>query len=343
MEIKLSMLAAMLNGEIEGDPETVVNRPSRIEEGGKGSISFLGNPKYEPHAYTTTASVLIVGRDFIPKTPIRPALLRVDNVYEAVSILMEKFSKSITVPSGISRQAVLSDTAAVGSGTSIGPCAVIEAEAHIGDDCRIGAQVFIGRGVKIGHRTTLYPGVRIMDGCEIGADCIIHANAVIGADGFGFAPQEDGSYRKIPQLGNVVVEDHVEIGANSTIDRASLGSTTIREGVKLDNLIHVAHNVEIGAHTAIAAQTGIAGSAKVGQYCQIGGQVGIAGHIQVADRTRVQAQSAVASNVKHPDTAICGYPAIEYSIFLRAAMIFKQLPDIYKRVLAMERELKSKA
>ena len=343
MEIKLSMLAAILNGEIEGDPETVVNRPSRIEEGGEGSISFLGNPKYESHAYTTTASALIVARDFIPKIPIRPALLRVDNVYEAVSILMEKFSKRVVAPSGISQQAAISATAVIGDGTSIGPCAVIEAEAQVGAGCRIGAQVFIGRGVKIGQGTTLYPGVRIMDGCEIGADCIVHANAVIGADGFGFAPQEDGSYRKIPQLGNVVVENYVEIGANCTIDRASMGSTIIREGVKLDNLIHVAHNVEVGAHTAIAAQTGIAGSAKIGQYCQIGGQVGIAGHIQVADRTRIQAQSAVASNVKQPDTAICGYPAIEYSIFLRAIMVFKQLPDIYKRFLAMERELKSKA
>ncbi len=343
MEIKLSMLAAILNGEIEGDPETVVNRPSRIEEGGEGSISFLGNPKYESYAYSTTASALIVSRDFAPKAPIRPALLRVDNVYEAVSILMEKFSKLTTKPSGISGHAVLSETALIGSGTSIGPYAVVEAEASVGEDCRIGAQVFIGRGVKIGHRTTLYPGVRVMDGCEIGADCIVHANAVIGADGFGFAPQEDGSYRKIPQLGNVVIENRVEIGANCTIDRASLGSTTIREGVKLDNLIHVAHNVEIGAHTAIAAQTGIAGSAKIGQYCQIGGQVGIAGHLHVADRTRIQAQSAVASNVKNPDTAICGYPAIDYNIFLRASMVFKQLPDIYKRFLAIEREFNGKA
>ncbi|MEY4134079.1 MAG: hypothetical protein RL386_429 [Bacteroidota bacterium] len=342
MEIKISVLATILNGEIEGDPNIVVTQPSRIEEAEEGSITFLGNPKYEQFVYSTNASALLVGKDFKPKQPIKPALIRVENVYAAVSMLMEKFSRQNRERSGISGQAMLSDTASIGEGTSIGPYAVVSPGADLGPDCQVGAQVYIGKAVKIGARTILYPGVRIMDGCTIGADCILHANAVIGADGFGFAPQEDGSYRKIPQLGNVIVEDNVEIGANCTIDRASLGSTIIRRGVKLDNLIHVAHNVEIGENTAIAAQTGIAGSAKIGQNCQIGGQVGIAGHIQVADRTKIQAQSAVASTVKKTDTAICGYPAIDYSLYLRAIMVFKQLPDFYKRFLAIEREFNNK-
>ncbi|MFZ4426927.1 MAG: UDP-3-O-(3-hydroxymyristoyl)glucosamine N-acyltransferase [Saprospiraceae bacterium] len=342
MEIKISVLATILNGEIEGDPNIVVTQPSRIEEAEEGSITFLGNPKYEQFVYSTNASALLVSKDFKPKQPIKPALIRVENVYAAVSMLMEKFSRQNSTHSGISGQATLSDTASIGEGTSIGPYAVVSPGADLGPDCQIGAQVYIGKAVKIGARTILYPGVRIMDGCTIGTDCILHANAVIGADGFGFAPQEDGSYRKIPQLGNVIVEDNVEIGANCTIDRASLGSTIIRRGVKLDNLIHVAHNVEIGENTAIAAQTGIAGSAKIGQNCQIGGQVGIAGHIQVADRTKIQAQSAVASTVKKTDTAICGYPAIDYSLYLRAIMVFKQLPDFYKRFLAIEREFNNK-
>jgi UDP-3-O-[3-hydroxymyristoyl] glucosamine N-acyltransferase len=342
MEIKISVLATILNGEIEGDPDAIVTHPSRIEEAEEGSIAFLGNPKYEQFAYTTTASALLVSKDFKPRQAVKPALIRVENVYEAVSLLMEKFSQKNTANTGVSVHAALSDTASVGERTSIGPYAVISQGAVLGPDCLIGAQVYIGKDVKIGARTTLYPGVRIMDGCTIGSDCILHGNAVIGADGFGFAPQEDGSYRKIPQLGNVVIEDNVEIGANCTIDRASLGSTIIRKGVKLDNLVHVAHNVEIGENTAIAAQTGIAGSAKIGKNCQIGGQVGIAGHIQVADRTRIQAQSAVASTVKKTDTAICGYPAIEYSLYLRAIMIFKQLPDFYKRFLAIEREFNNK-
>lgn len=338
MEIKVSVLAAMLNGEVEGDPDTLINRPSKIEEGGEGSISFLGNPKYEAYAYTSTASALLVSRDFQPKQPVKPVLIRVDNVYESVSKLMEQYSKKADGPAGISERAAVDPAASIGTGVTIGHFSVVEAGAVIAEDCQIGAQVYIGKDVKIGPHTIIYPGVRIMEACEVGAHCIIHPNAVIGADGFGFAPQEDGTYRKIPQIGYVVIEDHVEVGANTTIDRASLGATIIRRGVKLDNLIQVAHNVEIGENTAIAAQTGIAGSAKIGKQCQIGGQVGIAGHISVADKTKIEAQSAVASNVKKPDTAICGYPAIDYSQYVRAYMVYKQLPDIYKRFLAIERE-----
>ncbi len=341
MEIKVSALAALLNGTIEGNPDVLVHRPSKIEEGGEGAISFLGNPKYEPYAYTTTASALLVSKDFKPRKPIQAVLIRVDDVYAAVSILMEKFNRQQPASTGISDRSVVDPTAVIGQNAFIGPYAVIEEGAVVGDGARIGAQVYVGKNARVGSHTVLHPGVRILEDCTIGEHCIVHANAVIGADGFGFAPQEDGSLKKIPQIGNVAIENHVEIGANCTIDRASLGSTIIREGVKLDNLVHIAHNVEVGAHTGIAAQSAIAGSTKVGKYCLVGGQVGMVGHIQIADKTRIQAQTGVASSVKNPNTTICGYPAIEYGQYLRAHTIFKQLPEIYRRFLSMEKFFKS--
>ncbi len=341
MEIKVSALAALLNGTIEGNPDILIDRPSKIEEGGEGSISFLGNPKYEHYAYTTTASALLVSNDFKPRKPIRAVLVRVADVYAAVGFLMEKFNRRESASTGISDRAIVDPTAVIGEKAFIGPFAVVEEGAVVGEGARIGAQVYLGKNVRVGAHTVLHPGVRILEDCAIGDHCIIHANAVIGADGFGFAPQEDGSLKKIPQIGNVNIENHVEIGANCTIDRASMGSTVIREGVKLDNLVHIAHNVEIGAHTAMAAQTAIAGSTKVGKYCMVGGQVGMVGHIQVADKTKIQAQTGVASSVKTPGTAICGYPAIEYGQYLRAHTIFKQLPEIYKRFLSMEKFFKS--
>ena len=341
MEVSVRELASLLNGEIEGNPEVIINRPSRIEEGGEGSVSFLGNPKYEHYAYSTTASALLVDRGFKPREPVQATLIRVDDVYAAVGFLLEKFDQAKAVQANISDKAQVDPTAHIGKNVFIGAFAIIEAGAQIGDGCQIGAQVYIGRNAAVGNDTRLYPGVRILDDCQIGQRCILHANAVVGADGFGFAPQADGPFKKIPQIGNVILEDDVEIGANTTIDRASIGSTILRRGVKLDNLIQVAHNVEIGENTVIAALTGIAGSVKIGKNCMIGGQVGFAGHIQVADGTKIQAQTGVASHVKEPGTALCGTPAIGYTQYIKAYSVFKQLPDLYKRFHIIEQRIPS--
>jgi UDP-3-O-[3-hydroxymyristoyl] glucosamine N-acyltransferase len=341
MEIIVKDLAAFLGGSLEGDPDVVVNRPSKIEEGGKGSISFLGNTKYESFAYTSTASALLVSRDFQPKAPVQATLIRVDDVYGAVAKLMEHFQDQLNGSTGISNQAAVHASAKIGSNVFIDHFAIVEEGASIGNDCRIYGQVYIGKNARIGEGTILYPGVRIMHECVLGAHCIVHPNVVIGSDGFGFAPQEDKSYKKIPQIGNVFIEDQVEIGANSSIDRATMGSTIIRRGVKLDNLIQVAHNVEIGENTVISAQTGIAGSTKIGKNCLIGGQVGFSGHLTIADGTKIQAQSGIASSVETPNTALFGSPAFEYPKFLRSHAIFKQLPDLYKRVLKLEKQLKA--
>lgn len=339
MEVSVRVLASLLNGEIEGNPEVIINRPSRIEEGGEGSVSFLGNPKYEHYVYSTTASALLVDRGFEPREPVRATLIRVDDVYAAVGFLLEKFNQAKAVQASISDKAQVDPAAHIGKHVFIGPFAVIEAGAWIGDGCQIGAQVYVGRNAVVGDETRLYPGVRILDDCQIGRRCILHANAVVGADGFGFAPQADGPFKKIPQIGNVILEDDVEIGANTTIDRASIGSTILRRGVKLDNLIQVAHNVEIGENTVIAALTGISGSVKIGKNCMIGGQVGFSGHIQVADGTKIQAQTGVASHVKEPGTALCGTPAIGYTQYIKAYSVFKQLPDLYKRFHIIEQRI----
>jgi UDP-3-O-[3-hydroxymyristoyl] glucosamine N-acyltransferase len=339
MEVSVRVLASLLNGEIEGNPEVIINRPSRIEEGGEGSISFLGNSKYEHYVYSTTASALLVDRGFEPREPVRATLIRVDDVYAAVSFLLEKFDQAKAVQASISDKAQVDPAAHIGNHVFIGPFAVIEAGAWIGDGCQIGAQVYVGRNAVVGDETRLYPGVRILDDCQIGRRCILHANAVVGADGFGFAPQADGPFKKIPQIGNVILEDDVEIGANTTVDRASIGSTILRRGVKLDNLIQVAHNVEIGENTVIAALTGISGSVKIGKNCMIGGQVGFSGHIQVADGTKIQAQTGVASHVKEPGTALCGTPAIGYTQYIKAYSVFKQLPDLYKRFHIIEQRI----
>lgn len=337
MQLSAKELASLLNGQIEGDPEVLVNRPSKIEEGGAGSISFLANEKYESYAYTTDASILLVSRDFKPRKPVKPTLVRVENVYESVAFLLEKFDSRASVEEGVSPRAVVAPDARLAGGVYVGAGAVIEAGAVVGASCVLHPQVYVGRNVRIGEKVVLYPGVRIYEGCVIGNECIIHANAVIGSDGFGFVPQENGEYKKIQHVGNVVLEDQVEIGANTVIDRATMGSTMIRAGVKLDNLIQVGHNVEIGRNTVIAAQAGIAGSTKVGKNCQIGGQVGISGHLNIADGTRIQAQSGVASSVKDPHTSLFGSPAIDYRGYIRSYSVFRQLPDLYKRLHQLEK------
>ncbi len=339
MQLSALEIAQLLNGSVEGDPEVKVSRPSKIEEGGKGTITFLANDKYEDFAYTTTASVLLVSRDFQPKQPIAATLVRVENVYSSLSLLLEKYGSQIKVSSGISAQAFVHPTAMLGENIAVGMFSVIEEHAKIGAGCQIATQVYIGRNVEIGKNVIIYPGVKIMHDCIIGDNCVIHSNVVIGSDGFGFAPQADGTYQKIPQTGNVLIGNNVEIGAGTTIDRATMGSTVIHAGVKLDNLIQVAHNVEIGENTVIAAQAGIAGSTKIGKNCRIGGQVGFVGHLTIADGTQIQAQSGIASNVKEPNTALFGYPAIPYNDYVRSYAIFKKLPNLYKLLLDLEKKV----
>lgn len=341
MEISVREIAAFLGGTVEGDPSVTIDRPSKIEEGGPGSISFLGNPKYESFAYRTTASALLVAEDFQPKSAISATLIRVKDVYAAVAQLMEHFGEQQTasVQEGVSEFASLHPEAHIGEHVSIGAYTVISEGAQIGPGCRIDQQVYIGANVQLGQNVRLYPGVRILHDCVIGDHCVIHPNTVIGSDGFGFAPQEDGSYKKIPQLGHVILEDYVEVGSNSTIDRGSIGATHIRKGVKLDNLIQVAHNVDIGENTVIAAQTGIAGSTKIGKNCRIGGQVGFSGHLHIADGTEIQAQSGLMSNVSEPNTALFGSPALGFREYLKSYALFRRFPQIEQRLRALEKAL----
>lgn len=339
MEISAKELSDMLNGTLEGDPEVLVSGPSKIEEGKAGTISFLANPKYESFAYTTNASVLLVDHRFQPQRPINPTLIRVDDVYASVAFLLDRFDQGIKREEGISSLAFVHTGAKIGKQVSISPFAVIEEGAIIGDGATISAQVFIGRNVAIGKNTVVFPGAKIYADCQVGDACTIHANAVIGSDGFGFAPQADGTYKKVAQLGNVILEDQVEIGANTVIDRATMGSTRIKKGTKLDNLVQIAHNVEIGENSVIAAQAGIAGSTRLGKACMVGGQAGFVGHIQVADGTKVQAQSGVASSIKKENTAVYGSPALSYNDYLRSYAVFKQLPNLQKQLNALQKEI----
>ena len=339
MQISAKELGLLLNGIVEGDASVKVSGPSKIEEGTKGTISFLANPKYEHFVYTTESSILLVSKDFKPEKPLSSTLIRVDNVYESVARLLDKFGGDIPQLIGISEDAFIHDESEIQGGVSVGSFSVIEKGAIIGVGSTIYPQVFIGQNAEIGKNVTLYPGVKVFHNCKIGDNCILHANAVIGSDGFGFAPQDDGSFKKIPQLGNVVLEDEVEIGANTVIDRATMGSTIIRKGAKLDNLIQIAHNVEIGEHTAIAAQAGLAGSAKVGKNALIGGQAGIVGHVEIADGTKVQAQSGINKSIKKEGTAVYGSPALDYNNYLRSYAVFRRLPELQQKINALEKQL----
>ena len=339
MQISAKDLSQLLNGTVEGNPDVFVSHPSKIEEGTPGSICFFSNPKYESYVYSTQASVILVSQDFQPSQPIQATLIRVEDVYGSVSHLLDTFGKKEKKEATISPQSAVHCKANIGNNISIGAFVVIEEGAQIGDDCTLHPQVFIGKNVTVGNNVTLYPGVKIYHDCIIGDNCILHANVVIGSDGFGFAPQEDGSFKKIPQVGNVLLEKNIEIGANTTIDRATMGSTIIREGVKLDNLIMVAHNVEIGKNTVIAAQTGIAGSTKIGEQCIIGGQVGIVGHIEIADKVQFQAGSGVSKSIIQEGIKVYGYPALPYFDYLRSYSIFKKLPELNKKVEKLEKQL----
>ncbi len=339
MIINAAQLCELLQGELIGDGDMKIYGPSQIDKGIPGTVTFLANPKYEEYAYTTDASLLIVSRDFTPKTELKTSLIKVDDVYGAMMFLVEKFSKNGTPKPGISDLAQLPTDFAVAQDISIGAFAVIEKDVVIGTRSIIYPHVFIGHGSQIGEDVVIYPGVRIYPNCIIGDRCIVHANAVIGCDGFGYRPDEKGQYLKINHVGRVILEEDVEIGANTVIDRGTLNFTKIGKGTKIDNLVQIAHNVTIGEHTVIAAQAGIAGSSSVGDHARIGGQVGIAGHIHIADRIEIQAQSGVHSG-KYPEgTRLFGYPAIQYNDYLKSYAVFKQLPAYMKRIEELEKQI----
>ncbi len=340
MKYTLQQIAAWLNAEIEGDSSQEIHTVARIEEGLAGSISFLANPKYTEYIYSTKASAVIVSKDFTPSQPLNTALLRVDDPYLAFTSLLEKAQAEQQKDlKGISDLAFIDPSAKIGEDVYVGPFAYIGADSIIGDACQIHAQAYVGSSVRLGENTLLYPQARVLNRCEIGKNCIIHAGTTIGSDGFGFAPQADGSFKKIPQTGNVQLEDHVEIGSNSTIDRATVGSTIIRKGAKLDNLVQIAHNVEVGPSTVIAAQAGIAGSTKLGSYVMIGGQVGIVGHLNIADQTKIDAQSGVNRNIKEPGQAFRGSPIQGFRQQLKSEVLFRRLEEMHKKILALEEAL----
>lgn len=321
-------IAEHLGGDITGNPDAEATSPARIEYGKRGNICFLANLKYEKYLYTTDASIVLVTRSFTPREPVKATLIAVDDAYQAVADLLDYFSslKKSRKRGGwfFNILRFNSIRGRIGRGTYIGEFTVVERKAHVGRNCQIHPQVYIGRNVKIGDNVTIYPGVKIYHDCVIGNNCILHAGSVIGADGFGFAPREDGSYKKIQQTGNVVLEDNVEIGANTCIDRATMGSTIIHKGVKLDDLVMIAHNVEIGAHTVMAAMCGVAGSTHIGEHCVFGGQCGIGGHIQIADHTTFAAKTGLMKDWKTPGQSLMGYPAMTYMQYMRAYSAFKE-------------------
>ncbi|NLB67619.1 MAG: UDP-3-O-(3-hydroxymyristoyl)glucosamine N-acyltransferase [Bacteroidales bacterium] len=324
MDITAQKIAEHLGGDIVGDPQVRVSAPARIEQGRPGTICFFANAKYEHYVYTTKASILLINKSFEPSREIPATLIKVENAYESVAILLELFNTLKKSRPRSNRLFVCRPFSyKIGCGTFVGRGTFVGKKVTIGKNCHIYPQVYIGNGVTIGDNTTIYPGVRIYHDCVVGSDVIIHANAVIGADGFGFAPREDGSYRKIPQTGNVIIEDYVEIGVGTAVDRATMGSTIIRRGVKIDNLCQIGLNVEVGENTVMAGLSGIAGSAKVGKGCVIAGQSGIAGHITIADKTTLAAQSGIIGNVRKEGEALMGYPAISYRDYMRAYALFK--------------------
>jgi UDP-3-O-[3-hydroxymyristoyl] glucosamine N-acyltransferase len=339
MEYTAQEIANILKGEVEGDPGIKVSGFSKIDEGQKGTISFIANPKYNKYINNTEASVVLVNKDFTADGQVNSTLIKVDDAYSAFAKLLTLQDNHDIPDTGISDSAKIKDSAKIGENVSISEHVYIGENVTIEDDVKILPNCYVGDKSTIKKGSILYPDVKVYHSCIIGAKCIIHAGVVIGSDGFGFAPQSNNQYDKIPQVGNVIIEDNVEIGANTCIDRATIGSTIIRKGVKLDNLIQIAHNVEIGENTVIAAQTGIAGSTKVGKDCMLGGQVGLVGHIKIGDRVRIAAQSGITSNVKD-DMVIQGSPAFDFGKYQKSYVLFRKLPDLYKKINELEAEIK---
>ncbi len=340
MKFTAEQIAGILGGEVVGNPSAEVYKLAKIEEGTEGSLTFLANPKYLNFIYTTQATITIVNNTFEPTQELFTTLIKVEDAYKSFSKLLEYYNQVKLMKSGIEQPSVISENVTYGENLYLGSFCYIGKNVTIGKDVKIYPNSFIGDNVSIGDGTVLFAGVRIYSESEIGKNCTIHSGTIIGSDGFGFAPQEDGTYSKVPQIGNVIIEDNVEIGSCSTIDRATLGSTIIRKGVKLDNQIQIAHNVEIGENTVIASQTGVAGSTKIGKNCIIGGQVGIVGHITIGNNVRIQAQSGVGKSIKDGE-AIQGSPAFGYSDFNKSYVHFKNLPKIVDDLHQLKKEFKN--
>lgn len=338
MKFTAAQIAGILDGTVEGNENVEVNTLAKIEEGEKGSLTFLSNPKYTQYIYSTESSITIVNKDFVPEHPIKTTLVRVDNAYEAFSQLLEYYNKVKMDKKGIENPVFISESADYGENLYLGAFSYLGENVKIGNNVKIYPQVYVGDNVVIGDNTTIFAGAKIHSETVIGNSCVINDNVILGADGFGFRPDETGTYHKVPQTGNVILEDHVDIGPGTTIDRATLGSTVIKRGVKLDNQIMIAHNVIIGENTVIAAQTGVAGSTKIGKNCIIGGQVGIAGHISIGDNVRIQAQSGIGRNVKDNET-LQGSPALGYSEYNKSYVHFKNLSKIVDRLIILEKKL----
>lgn len=336
MKFTASQIASILEGEVDGNPEIEVSKLSKIEEGEPGSLTFLSNPKYTSFIYSTNASITIVNKGFKPEEKLKTTLIRVENAYSAFSKLLEYYNMVKLNKSGIEEPVFKSKTAVFGKNIYLGAFSYVGDGVKIGDNVKIFPNVYIGDNVTIGDNVIIFAGAKIYSETLIGNNCVIHSGVILGADGFGFTPNENGEYNKVPQTGNVIIEDFVDIGAGTTIDRATLGSTIIRKGVKLDNQIQIAHNVEIGENTVIAAQTGIAGSSKIGKNCMIGGQVGIAGHLTIGNGVRIQAQSGIGRNVKDNET-LQGSPALNYGDYNKSYVHFKNFPKIIERINIIEK------
>ena len=345
MKFTVQEIANLLNGEVKGDNTLEIDKLAKIdEEAQEGGLCFFANPKYENYLYTTKATAILISKDFVPKKNINSTLILVDDAYSAFTVLLEQYEKIImqqfyATKIGLEQPCVVGENTKYAEGVYVGAFAYIGKNSILEENVKIFPQSYIGENVKIGKNTIIYAGAKIYENTIIGENCIIHSGAVIGSSGFGFAPQKDGTYKNIPQLGCVILEDNVSIGANTTVDRATIGVTLIREGTKLDNLIQVAHNVVIGKNTVIAAQTGISGSTKIGDNCAIGGQVGLAGHIDIAKNTKIGAQAGLSSSIRKDGSTIIGSPAFDYRDFFKSSVVFRRLPDLEKRIKELEEKI----
>ena len=341
MQLTAHQIGILLEGTVEGDPEVAVNQLAKIEDAKKGSLSFFANTRYEQYLYTSQASVIIVNENFVPAQPVPATLIRVKNAYSAFSVLLGKYDEMIkSNKNGLEAHSFIHPSAKLGKNVYVGAFAYVGPNVTVGDGSKIYPNTYLADNVTIGENVTLYSGVKVYFNCQIGDRSTIHSGTIIGADGFGFVPDDAGSYRKVSQIGNVIIEEDVEIGSNTTVDRATMGSTIIRKGVKLDNLIQIAHNVEIGANTVIAAQTGISGSTKIGENCIIGGQVGIVGHISIANGTNIGAKSGVNNSIKEENMSWNGVPLSTYRESLKVQVIMKKLPEMQKKIEELEKIIK---
>jgi len=339
MEFTVAQIAGILGGDIEGNPDALINTLAKIEEGTDKSLTFLANPAYTEFIYTTKATAAIVSKTFVAERPISTILIRVEHPYESFALLLETYNKIKHNKKGIEQPCFIAPNAIMGSDLYVGAFSYIGNNVEIGNNVKIYPQVFIGDNTSIGDNTILFAGVKVYSDCVIGNNCTLHSGVVVGGDGFGFAPNSENNYKKVPQIGNVIIEDHVEIGANTTVDRATLGSTLLKKGAKIDNLIQIAHNVEIGENTVIAAQTGIAGSTKIGNNCMIGGQVGIVGHLTIAKGTKIAAQSGVGQSITNENEIVQGSPAFGIGDYKRSYVMFRKLPEMQSKIQELEKLL----